>query len=88
MPELSFFYGIHITMRFEKNTKHHLSHFHVYYAGFMAVYSCEGELLSGHLPPKQHKLVTAWACLHETELEENWLLASNNFNCYKIDPLH
>lgn len=88
MPAISRFYGIRITMKPEENERHHVSHFHVHYGGYEAVYSCKGDLLSGKLPFKQDRLVKAWASLHETELEENWYLASNHAECYRIDPLH
>ena len=87
MPILSRFFGISIVMRYEAKGKHHESHFHASYGEFKAVYSCKGELLAGNLPPKQHKLVCAWAALHETELEENWYLASVHGECFAIDPL-
>lgn len=88
MPELSRFYGVKISMKPEGNEKHHTPHFHVYYGEFKAVYSCEGKLLAGRLPPKQSLLVEAWASLHETELKENWYLVNNNGECFKIAPLH
>ena len=47
----------------------------------------EGELLAGKLPPRQAKLVVAWAALHKSELDDNWYLASSNGTCFRIDPL-
>lgn len=60
---------------------------HASYGGFEAVYSTEGELLAGKLPPRQTKLVIAWAALHKPELDDNWYLASSNGTCFRIDPL-
>lgn len=87
MPEICTFYGIRITINCEKNAPHHKAHFHASYGGFEAVYSTEGELLAGKLPPLQTKLVIAWAALHKPELDDNWYLASSNGTCFRIDPL-
>lgn len=86
-PEICTFYGIRITINCEKNAPHHKAHFHASYGGFEAVYSTEGELLAGKLPPRQTKLVIAWAALHKPELDDNWYLASSNGTCFRIDPL-
>ena len=87
MPEICTLYGIRITINWEKNAPHHKAHFHASYGGFEAVYSTEGELLAGKLPPRQAKLVVAWAALHKSELDDNWYLASSNGTCFRIDPL-
>lgn len=87
MPELSRFYGIVIRMYFNDTGQHSLPHFHVSYADAEAVYLLDGTLIDGELPPKQDKLVVAWAALHEQELEENWRLATTTGECYRIAPL-
>ncbi|WP_035333428.1 DUF4160 domain-containing protein [Dyadobacter crusticola] len=46
------------------------------------------ELLEGYLPPKQLKLVQAWAIIHETELLDNFTrLGEDHKSWNKIDPL-
>lgn len=87
VPELSRFYGIVVTMYPELNSKHSLPHIHVRYGEMRAVYSLQGSLLQGKIPPKQHKLVLAWMALHEQELQENWYLALSKSACYRIPPL-
>ncbi|MGN7889417.1 DUF4160 domain-containing protein [Dyadobacter sp. 22481] len=45
-------------------------------------------LLDGYLPPKQLKLVQAWALIHQKELLENFINLGKDFKSYnKIDPL-
>ena len=87
MPELSFFYGIKIAMRFESKAPPLEPHFHASYGEHEAVYSTKGELLAGRLPARQAKLIAAWAALHQQELEDNWYLANSNGTCFRIDPL-
>ena len=88
MPEISFFYGIKITMNREANAPHHQAHFHALYGEYEAVYSTEGELLAGSLPPRQTKFVVAWAAFHKAELDDNWYLAISHGACFRIDPLN
>ena len=65
-------------MFFRDTGKHHTPHIHAEYQGQMGEYSIEsGELLSGKLPPKKHKLVVAWIEIHKEDLEANWKLAVN-----------
>jgi hypothetical protein len=45
------------------------------------------EIIEGKLPPKQAKLVVAWAEIYKDELIANWQLDSNGELPYKIDPL-
>ena len=87
MPELSRFYNIVIKMIFDDEGQHHKPHFHVYYAEYTAVFGVDGELLSGHLPHKQFKLVQAWAALHEDELYAAWNNAVRSIPFKKIAPL-
>lgn len=87
MPELSRFYGIIVTMYTEAGSQHSLPHIHVRYGDMKAVYSLEGNVLQGSLPPKQRKLLLAWMSLHEQELQENWYLAQSKCACYRIPPL-
>ena len=87
MPELSRFYGIVIKMLFSDDEQHYKPHFHVYYNEFSASVGVDGELISGSLPIKQLKLVTAWAAIHEDELYATWNKAVRNEYFDKIEPL-
>ncbi len=87
MPELCRFYGVVVTMFFEDAGQHSTPHFHARYGTDSASFSLEGDLLAGSLPPKQTKLVVAWAALRRQELEENWYLAQSRGACFRIEPL-
>ena len=67
MPELSRFFGIAIYLNHDDAKQHHKPHFHARYGEHEASIPLDGILLAGSLPPKQMKLVVAWAALHETE---------------------
>lgn len=82
------FYGILITLLYEDNDRHHLPHFHARYQNHKASISIEdGRILAGSLPPKQLKLVAAWAELHRDELFADWELAINGEELFRIAPL-
>jgi len=88
MPELSRFFGIIIRMYAEINESHHISHFHAYYQGQVAVYSIDSiEIISGMLPKRQQRLVEAWAELHRTELLADWERLQEGRKPLPIDPL-
>lgn len=75
MPELSRFHGIIIRMYTEVGGPHHTPHFHAYYQDDVAVYGLDPvELIAGHLPRRQRRLVEAWAELHQAELIADWQL--------------
>ncbi len=87
MPTISMFYGIIIRMYFAPG-EHPPPHFHVYYAEHRATVGIwECELVAGALPPKQVKLVLAWAELHREELLANWELLMAGEEPFKIAPL-
>lgn len=70
MPEISRFFGIIIKMFF---LDHAPPHFHAEYGNYKAVIDIQTqEFTEGYLPPKQLKLVQAWAIIHEKELLENF----------------
>ena len=82
------FYGILIRMLFYDTDKHHTPHIHAEYQGQVAVYAIEnGELLSGNLPPKKHKLVAAWIEIHQEDLKADWELAVNGKKPFPIRGL-
>lgn len=87
MPILSMFYGIIVRMHSEKGGKHHKPHIHATYNEHEIVLSLDGEILEGHFPKKQQKLLEAWIVIHEEELRANWeiLLEGNEF--FRIKPL-
>lgn len=88
MPTISMFYGILIRMFFYDTDKHHKPHIHAEYQGQVAVYAIQdGELLSGSLPPKKHKLVVAWIEIHREDLEADWQLAANGRKPFPIRGL-
>ena len=86
MPEISRFLGIIIKMFFDD---HNPPHFHAEFQEYKAIIEIHtSELLEGYLPPKQLKLVQAWAIIHEEELLENFTNLNKDFKSWnKIDPL-
>ncbi len=87
MPIISQFYGILIYIYKELNSKHNLPHFHAKYNEYEAVYSFEGNLIEGLLPPKKAKLVEAWCILHEDELNAVWTAWNEYGEIIKIEGL-
>ncbi len=87
MPTISIFYGIVVTMYFEKGGQHHTPHFHARYANSKAEVDFNGDIIAGALPPKQAAYVKAWALIHQEELEANWSLAMQDEQPFRIDPL-
>lgn len=84
MPSISMFLGIVIYMY---GDDHNPPHFHARYQGYEASFDLEGELTAGEMPPKQLKLIAAWAILHGEELAANWELSRRGEVPYRIDPL-
>ena len=72
MPLISQFYGILIRMFFNDQEQHHLPHFHAIYGEFSGSFNFEGEQINGNIPKKQQKLISAWAAIHQEELEALW----------------
>ena len=87
MPELSRFYNIVIKMLYSDDGQHHKPHFHVYYAEYSASVAVDGELIAGHLPLKQLRMVQAWAAIHEDELYAAWNKAVRDEPFGTIEPL-
>ena len=87
MPVLSVFYGIVVSMYFEKDGKHSEPHFHARYGEYRAEVDFNGNLLAGKLPALQAAYVKAWAYIHQEELRINWELAMQNERPFRIDPL-
>jgi len=88
MPELSRFFGIIIRMYAEVGGPHHVPHFHAYYQNEVGIYSLDPiELIAGVLPKRQHRLVEAWAELHQAELVSDWQLLQDGRKPTPILPL-
>jgi hypothetical protein len=88
VPELSRFFGIVIRMFVEAGGQHHRPHFHAYYQDHAAVFAVDTiECLGGSLPKPQQRLVEAWAEIHRTELEHDWVLLQSGRPPVKIEPL-
>jgi len=88
VPTISMFFGIIIRMYCGK-AEHNPPHFHAYYNEFKAVIDIStGGLLSGDLPARQQKLVSAWVEIHREELLADWKLASQGELPFKIEPLN
>ena len=88
MPEICRFFGIIIRMYAEPQAPHHRPHFHAYYQEAVGVYAIDTiELIAGQLPRRQHRLVEAWAELHQRELLADWERLQSGQMPFKIDPL-
>lgn len=87
MPVLSMFYGIIVSMYFEKDGKHSEPHFHAKYGEYKAEVDFNGQIIAGKLPVKQAAYVKAWAYIHQEELRVNWELAMQNEKPFRIEPL-
>ncbi len=87
MPAISMFFGIIIRMYLGKK-EHNPPHFHASYQDTKGVFDINKcEIIEGDIPPKQIKLIEAWAELHKEELLADWELAQSNDLPFKIDPL-
>ncbi len=84
MPTISLFYGITIMMYYRDHTP---PHFHARYQGEEASFTFDGELHEGSFPPKQRKLVAAWAVLNAESLAVDWELAREKKDLVAIKPL-
>ncbi len=88
MPILSMFYGIVVRMYFFDDKQHHAPHVHAECAGDEAVFAIlTGEILAGNLASGKTRLVQAWIEIHRNELMDDWQLAVNGEETFKIDPL-
>ena len=88
MPEICRFFGIVIRMYVEPQAPHHRPHFHAYYQEDVGVYAIDKiELIAGQLPRRQHRLVKAWAELHQRELLADWERLQSGRIPLRIDPL-
>jgi hypothetical protein len=87
MPTISMFFGIIIRMYCSPGELNP-PHIHAYYQKHMAIIDIRsGEITEGKLPPRQTKLVLAWAEIHREELMADWELASKGELPFPIEPL-
>lgn len=84
MPTISMFFGIIIRMYYDD---HIPPHFHAFYQEYEAMFALDGAIIKGEFPAKQAQFVTAWALIHQDELEANWKLSKDKQEPYKIAPL-
>jgi hypothetical protein len=76
-------------MYHESGEPHHHAHFHAYYGEHVAIYAIRPvDLLAGSLPQRQHRLVMAWAELHQPELQRDWDLLRSGRLPFAIPPLN
>lgn len=85
MPEICRFFGIIITMYYQE---HNPPHFHIRYNEYKATISIKNlALMEGYLPPKVLGLVIEWASQHQSELLQDWELATQYEALKTIKPL-
>lgn len=86
MPRISSFFGIVISMYWNK-AGHHVPHFHASYGETEASVAFDGTILEGELPARSARFVREWALLHHAELVHNWEMARTRQPLDRIDPL-
>ena len=87
MPTISMFYGILVRMH-SGAREHGPPHVHAHYGDAVAVFDIlSGELIEGSLPPRQHRLMSAWLELRREEALADWVLAEAGETLFRIDPL-
>ncbi|MEI6703709.1 MAG: DUF4160 domain-containing protein [Deltaproteobacteria bacterium] len=85
MPEISRFYGIIIAMFHDE---HNPPHFHARYGSEkISIRINDLSILSGAFPPRALGIVMEWASLHQSELMQNWELATHYKPLEPINPL-
>ena len=84
MPTISLFFGIAVSMY---AGDHPEPHFHARYQGHKAVYDLGGNRIAGDMPPRQERLIAAWAEIHAEDLAEDWRMAEGGESPVAISPL-
>ena len=91
MATISLFFGILITMRPERNERHHKAHIHARYQGKEAVFDIETrEIIAmgkDGFPNDQANMVKSWIAIHEQDLVADWELLNAEGTFFKIAPL-
>jgi hypothetical protein len=87
MPTISMFFGIIIRMYYAPG-EHNPPHLHAYYQNFKATINIhDGEMIHGHLPSRQLRLILAWIEIRRDELLADWELCQNGERPFQIEPL-
>ncbi len=86
MPQISYFFGILITMYCDD---HNPPHFHAEYDGEEAVFDIQTlGMIKGTLPRRVRLMIVEWADIHNDELMANWhSLSQENASFTKIKGL-
>ncbi|MFH0797566.1 MAG: DUF4160 domain-containing protein [Candidatus Omnitrophota bacterium] len=85
MPTIAEFYGIIIRMYYDEEPP---PHFHAVYGDFEMRISLDNlNVIDGHLPVRQERLVLEWAKIHQKELKEEWQRIEKRQPLFKIEPL-
>ena len=85
MPTICMFRGIKIYINWRE---HQPPHFHATYGGQEVIVSINDlEVIDGEIPNKQLKMLLGWTAMHQEELEENWYLAREKQELFRIEPL-
>jgi hypothetical protein len=84
MPEISRFLGIVIFMNWGD---HPLPHFHARYGDYEVVVEIDTGVVRGEFPKRALRAVLDWLDLHQTELQEDWVLAELRKPLKPIAPL-
>ena len=72
----------------EVGGQHNAAHFHAYYQDSVGIFTIDPvDEMAGALPPRQRRLVEAWAELHQTELIEDWARLQSGRLPAPIEPL-
>ena len=87
MPTISMFFGIIIRMYYAPG-EDNPPHIHGYYQDskiVIGIHDCE--IIGGHIPARQLRLIQAWIEIHRDELLADWELCQNGEKPFKIEPL-
>lgn len=87
MNPISLFYGIIIYMYTDKSRAVKVPHIHAVFKDEEVVMALTGDVLDGHLQIGKLKLVQAWLCIHEDDLQANWQLMVGGNEVFRIEPL-
>lgn len=87
MNPISLFYGIIIYMYTDKSSGVKVPHIHAVFKDEEVIMALTGDVLDGHLQNGKLKLVQAWLCIHEDDLQANWKLMIGGSEVFRIDPL-
>jgi hypothetical protein len=84
MPIISRFFGILIYMYWRE---HAPPHFHAKYQDDEVVIDIETGKVTGTMSARALRLIEEWRMLHVAELRQEWELAEQNKQLFRIEPL-